>query len=144
MLAVGDLLLRGTEPDTFFALVAPALRKADLLVGQGELPFTSRGVERYYVEVPTEASAGEPCDPANMGALASAGFDIITLAGNHIWDAGAPGIEDLTAGVNQRLDEGIGAALVLGLDVIDGAGILDVGVETSQNHGAAVPSSSQG
>jgi len=36
-----------------------------------------------------------------MGALASAGFNVITLAGNHVWDRGAPGIEDTIAGLRK-------------------------------------------
>jgi poly-gamma-glutamate synthesis protein (capsule biosynthesis protein) len=33
-------------------------------------------------------------DPENLKALISAGFHVVTLAGNHIWDAGVAGIED--------------------------------------------------
>ncbi len=99
MLAVGDLILGGPEPDSVFTLAAPVLRKADILIGQGEAPFTSRSVEKYYVEIPTEIFATPSCDPANMKALANAGFHVITLAGNHIWDSGVPGIEDTINGL---------------------------------------------
>jgi len=57
MLAVGDLILRGPKPDSLFALAAPVLRMADVLVGQGEIPFTARSVDKYYLEVPTEIYA---------------------------------------------------------------------------------------
>jgi hypothetical protein len=34
-----------------------------------------------------------------MKARANAGFDVITLAGNHIWDSGAHGAEDTVNGL---------------------------------------------
>ena len=40
-------------------------------------------------------------DPRNMSALHNAGFNIITLANCHCWDAGDPGIEDTIAGLQQ-------------------------------------------
>jgi hypothetical protein len=42
-----------------------------------------------YTDVPAP-----PSDPKNLSALPLAGFNVITLAGNHIWDAGTPGVED--------------------------------------------------
>ncbi|MBN1850538.1 MAG: CapA family protein [Deltaproteobacteria bacterium] len=102
LLAVGDMILGGPDPDSNFALAGPILRKADVLVGQGEAPFTSRGIEKYYVEVPTEIFATPSCDPANIRAFANAGFHVITLAGNHIWDSGVPGIEDTISGLKKH------------------------------------------
>jgi hypothetical protein len=101
MLAVGDLMLGEKLPESFFSLVEPVLKTADVLVGQGEMPFTTRSVDKYYVEVPTEIFAWPACDPAKIGSLADAGFDVITLAGNHMWDAGVPGIEDTIAGLQK-------------------------------------------
>lgn len=115
MLAVGDLILGSPQPDSAFALAAPMLGTADILVGQGEAPFTARSVEKYYLEVPTEIFATPSCDPANMKALANAGFDVITLAGNHIWDSGAPGIEDT---VNGLCDLGI-AVVGAGMNIAE-------------------------
>ena len=93
MLAVGDLILDQPQAETYFELVAPVLRSADVVVGQGEVVFTDRGV-CSTTDVPSP-----PCDPKNMSALPFAGFNVITLAGNHIWDSGAPGIEDTIAGL---------------------------------------------
>ena len=39
MLAVGDLILGGPEPDSAFALAASILGAADIPVGQGEAPL---------------------------------------------------------------------------------------------------------
>src|SRR5208283_3441555 len=62
-----------------------------------EIVFTARGVQTYV-----EMGGPSPgCPPSNMDALASSGFNIITLAGNHIWDMGAPGIEDTIKGLKK-------------------------------------------
>jgi len=114
MLAVGDLILGGPEPDLCFELARPTLTGADILIGQGEAPFTSRSIDKYYVEVPTEIFATPSCDPANMRALANAGFHIITLAGNHIWDSGAPGIQDTVHGLRDLGITTIGAGMNIG------------------------------
>ena len=111
MLAVGDLILRGPKPDSLFALAAPVLRMADVLVGQGEIPFTARSVDKYYLEVPTEIYASPACDPVNMSALASAGFNVITLASNHTWDSGVPGIEDTINGLQNYGIAVVGAGM---------------------------------
>ncbi|MBN1847104.1 MAG: CapA family protein [Deltaproteobacteria bacterium] len=95
VLAVGDLILDRPDAESFFEFTAPTLRSADVVVGQGEVVFTSRGVNTY-TEIPAP-----PSDPKNMSALPFAGFNVITLAGNHVWDSGAPGIEDTIAGLRE-------------------------------------------
>jgi len=88
IMAVGDLILDEPEAERFFDLSAPVLRTGDVVVGQVEVPYTIRGVERSS-DVPAPAS-----DPRNLSALASAGFNVATLAGNHIYDAGETGVRD--------------------------------------------------
>ena len=86
-------MLSTPEPESLFALVQPVLNSADVVVGQGEAPFTDRGINTF------NPISIMPCNPSNMRALPFAGFNVITLAGNHIWDWGAPGIEDTIAGL---------------------------------------------
>ena len=93
MMAVGDLILDMPQAETYFAYVTPVLKSADVVAGQGEVVFTGRGI------CSSTDVAAPPCDPANMSALPFAGFNVITLAGNHVWDSGAPGIEDTIAGL---------------------------------------------
>ena len=92
LLGVGDLMLCMPDADSYFKMVTPVLKAADVVVGQGEIVFTSRGVKSY-----SEAMF-PPSDPENMKALANAGFNVITLATNHIWDSGVPGVEDTLNG----------------------------------------------
>ena len=88
MLAVGDLIFDMPEADSYLELTASTLRDADVTVGQGEVMYTDRAVNTYTT-IPAP-----PSDPKNMSAFKYGGFDVITLAGNHIWDSGPPGIED--------------------------------------------------
>jgi poly-gamma-glutamate capsule biosynthesis protein CapA/YwtB (metallophosphatase superfamily) len=85
---VGDMILDDDEPGRLFDLSRVALQRADLLVGQVEVPHSLRGKESHF-DVPAPFS-----DPVRLRALGGAGFHIATLAGNHIYDLGWEGIED--------------------------------------------------
>lgn len=89
----GDLILDVPEPDHWLAGLAPVLERADLAIGHLEVPHTLRGSERGG-DVPAPGA-----DPAALAALRRAGFDAVTLAGNHIADRGPEGIEDTLAGL---------------------------------------------
>lgn len=86
--AVGDLILDEPDPASFLAPSAPLLRSADVTIGHVEVPHSTTTV-RQSTDVPAP-----PADPAALGALADAGVDIATLAGNHIADAGEIGVLD--------------------------------------------------
>lgn len=92
MLGVGDLMLCMPNAKSYFEMVTPTLKAADVVVGQAEIVFTSRGV-------PTYSEAMFPAsDPEGINAIASAGFNVVTFATNHIWDSGIPGVEDTLNG----------------------------------------------
>lgn len=95
LLLVGDLILDEPEPDSFFEPSLAALRRGDVLVGQVEVPHSRRG-HVQSTDVPAR-----PSDPAHLGALARAGFNVATLAGNHIADAGPEAIEDTISGLRE-------------------------------------------
>lgn len=86
LMAVGDIIL-GPDPDPFFESVAPVLRAADIVIGQLEVPFTTRDAE----------AMAQGRDPKNLQALVAAGFHVVTMAGNHCMDAGLAGVEDTLA-----------------------------------------------
>ncbi|HLU56336.1 MAG TPA: CapA family protein [Pseudonocardia sp.] len=89
--AVGDLILDEPDPAGFLAPAAPLLRSADVTVGHVEVPHSTT-----TTEVSTDVPA-PPADPAALDALADAGVDVVTLAGNHIADAGPVGVTDTVA-----------------------------------------------
>lgn len=96
---VGDVMLgRGVapvaaaDPDGLFADVRFILRNSDLTLGNLESALTTR----------PHVSAG-PNDliahPTSASLLGSAGFDVVSLANNHVGDAGPDGVLDTLAAV---------------------------------------------
>jgi Bacterial capsule synthesis protein PGA_cap len=85
LLAVGDLILSEPDPDRFFELVSPTLQQADVVVGQVEVPYTRR---------PNPNRPEIIRDPSQLRALANAGFNVGTLAGNHIFDLGQEALDE--------------------------------------------------
>src|SRR3954468_18223050 len=84
----GDLILDEPNPDHWLSGIAPSLHEADLAIGHLEVPHTT-SVEELVGDVPAPAAP-----PEHLSALAHAGFDAVSLAGNHIADRGAIGIAD--------------------------------------------------
>ncbi|CAL9674277.1 CapA family protein [Streptomyces sp. enrichment culture] len=114
--SVGDLILDEPDPASFLAPSAPLLSAADVTVGHVEVPHSTTTAQQS-TDVPAP-----PADPAALTALAEAGFDIVTLAGNHIYDAGDTGVTDTvanarraglaTVGAGTNLDEARTPAVV--------------------------------
>lgn len=96
LLMVGDIILDEPEPGPLFDPCRAVLAAGDIVIGHVEVPHTKRGSEQS-TDVPAP-----PADPANLKALADAGFNVATLAGNHIADCGPAGVEDTVATL-QRL-----------------------------------------
>ena len=107
LLFTGDLVLDVAEPDHWLSGIAPALAAADLVIGHLEVPHTLRGTE-LEGDVPAPGA-----DPAHLSALARAGFDAVTLAGNHIADRGGEGIADTLAALRDNGIRATGAGLSL-------------------------------
>lgn len=92
LVAVGDLMLSGEvarrhRPDLgpigAFDDVAPVLRSGDIVFGNLETPLCSPRVERALFRG----------HPAMAPALASAGFNVLSLANNHILEYGPEGLQ---------------------------------------------------
>jgi hypothetical protein len=84
----GDLVLDEPQPDHWLSGIAQITRAADITIGHLEVPHTRRGAE-LKGDVPAPGA-----DPEHLAALQRAGFDLVTLAGNHMADCGAEGIAD--------------------------------------------------
>lgn len=92
VLATGDLILDEPDADRYFEPARMTLAAADVLVGHVEVPFT---LEREpSLNVPREAR-----DPSKLSALGRAGFDVASLAANHVYDDGAAGVRDTLEGL---------------------------------------------
>jgi poly-gamma-glutamate synthesis protein (capsule biosynthesis protein) len=104
ILAVGDIAPDREDEDSSYVAVAPLLHGADLVFGQLETTFASRGSRM------PQARHAVLAKPAGAAALARAGFDVISCAGNHCLDWG-----------NEALLESIGHLRAAGIAVV-GAG----------------------
>ncbi|WP_328396308.1 CapA family protein [Nocardia sp. NBC_00416] len=89
--AVGDLVLDEPRPEFYFAPSAHLFHAADVAVGHIEVPHSTSTVQAS-TDVPAP-----PADPAALAEVAAAGFDIVTLAGNHFYDVGTEGVRDTIA-----------------------------------------------
>jgi poly-gamma-glutamate synthesis protein (capsule biosynthesis protein) len=87
----GDLVLDLPEPDHWLSGIAESIRGADIAIGHLEVPH-SRSIVELKGDVPAPGA-----NPAHLAALQRAGFDGLSLAGNHIADCGAEGIADTIA-----------------------------------------------
>jgi poly-gamma-glutamate capsule biosynthesis protein CapA/YwtB (metallophosphatase superfamily) len=104
ILAVGDIAPDRDDEDSSYTAVAPLLHAADLVFGQLETTFAARGSRM------PQARHAVLAKPSGAAALARAGFDVISCAGNHCLDWG-----------NEALLENIGHLRAAGIDVV-GAG----------------------
>lgn len=89
IMAVGDLVLDEPSPmSQYFEPSKEILKTADVLIGHVETPHTDRAVPSS-----TDYQA-PPSAPGNLDTLSECGFNIATLAGNHIYDCGQYGVLD--------------------------------------------------
>jgi len=82
VLATGDLAPDREHPDECFTATRELLNDAELVFGQLETSFATRGTRL------PQARHAVMAQPACAGALARAGFDVISFAGNHCLDWG--------------------------------------------------------
>ncbi|MBI2858562.1 MAG: CapA family protein [Chloroflexi bacterium] len=94
MYSCGDVILerveRGLEPESFFRLVQPTLKEADIRTCQLEQALSRKGRlqgARWSAQVPR-------MDPRNVTGLTFAGFDVITCATNCNMDWGEEALLD--------------------------------------------------
>jgi poly-gamma-glutamate synthesis protein (capsule biosynthesis protein) len=84
---IGQIMVREDNWNYFFEPVAEYLKSADLTFGNFENPMSDRGVKVgsiYSFRV----------DPRAVAGLVYGGFDVLSLANNHIWDYGREAFED--------------------------------------------------
>ena len=105
-LGVGDLAMDREQYDESFAATREALAAADIAFGQIETSFAEKGVRL------PQARHAVLARPDGAAALGRAGFDVVSLAGNHVLDWGndaffeteanlhAAGVKTVGAGAN--------------------------------------------
>ena len=116
LLATGDLVVEEADAHGLFAPSAPLLASGDIVVGHLEIPHVADGTV-LSTDVPAL-----PGPPSALDAVAAAGFDVLTLAGNHVYDFGPAGIDETrahcadrgiaTAGTGQNIAEALRPAII--------------------------------
>ena len=106
---VGDIMLGRSvapvaagDPDGLFRDVRHVLRGSDLTLGNLESPLTTRPQVSPNPNVLI-------AEPGTAGLLASAGFDVLSLANNHAGDAGPEGVTDTLAALTAHGLQAVGA-----------------------------------
>lgn len=84
---VGDHLLGAGDPAAVFRAVAGRLAGADLTIGNLESTLSQLGP-------PTQGTDSFGADPSVLDGLTLAGFDVISLANNHLGDYGPESVVD--------------------------------------------------
>lgn len=82
LLALGDIIL-GEDSDFYMSGVTDLLKRAQIRIGQLEVPYTQR----------SRVFEGLSREPWRLEALMGC-IDVVTMAGNHIYDAKEVGVED--------------------------------------------------
>lgn len=144
---VGDLLIDRERPDEALAEVGDLLAIPDILFGNLEASFTD--------EPHPAPSAGISLFPGakNLDAFARAGFNVLSMANNHIVDAGhtamlenrarlrAQGVK--TCGAGENLDDARKPALIetngLAIAFLAYASVFPMGYEARSNVPGLVP-----
>jgi hypothetical protein len=101
LMVVGDILLGAPEAEPLFDKARGLLKQGDVVVGQVEWPHTRRG-QPSSTDFPAPAA-----DPEHLKAFKYAGFNVATVASNHMFDQGQNGVEDTLATLKEL---GIAAA----------------------------------
>lgn len=99
---VGRITKQKGDPDFPFALSFSTLRKSDITFGNLENPISERGANQgseYSFRAATSSAA----------ALSQAGFKVMSVANNHIWDYGSPALLDTVKLLRQNGVEPVGA-----------------------------------
>ncbi|MBI4330354.1 MAG: CapA family protein [Chloroflexi bacterium] len=83
--AVGDVCVNREHPESIFTHTASAIGEADISFCQLEAVYAERGSPQVHS---VGRLSAKPKNPSNIAGLKFAGFDIVSLAGNHCLDFG--------------------------------------------------------
>jgi poly-gamma-glutamate capsule biosynthesis protein CapA/YwtB (metallophosphatase superfamily) len=103
VLATGDIAPDRDDPDQCFSATRALLQSAEIVFGQLETSFADVGTRL------PQARHAVLTKPAAAAALARAGFDVISCAGNHCLDWGNDALFQTIGNLNQQGIDVVGA-----------------------------------
>ena len=95
---IGEIMVKKNDWRYPFLQIADFLKESDIVVGNLEGPISEKGTRVGSVY-------SFRADPRAIEGLLYAGFDILSIANNHIWDYGADAADDTMSSLS---DAGIG------------------------------------
>ena len=108
VLATGDLAMDRDKYDESFVATRDVLRSADIVFGQLETSFAGKGTRL------PQARHAVLARPEGAAALGRAGFDVISMAGNHVLDWGNEAFFETRANIEAAGMKVVGA----GADIV--------------------------
>lgn len=96
---IGDIMVRNNDWRYPFLETADFLKNADVAFGNLEGPISTRGIKVGSIY-------SFRSDPRAIEGLLSAGFDVLSIANNHIWDYGSDAVRD-TISILEKADIGV-------------------------------------
>ena len=78
----GDLLVNRDDPEEIFNEIQPALDDTDILFGNVEAGYSDNPRIALTAAIPSYAPL------SNLAAFPAAGFDVVSMANNHVMDSG--------------------------------------------------------
>lgn len=100
LIAVGDVIIGGEQPETMFDKVVDVLRSGDITFANCDQTYSPKGS-------PSPIHAGAS-DPKIIPALVYAGLDVVSFANNHTLDWGTENLLDTIDRVRQAGIEVVG------------------------------------
>lgn len=107
LLATGDLAMDRDDYAESFVETRDVLRAADIVFGQLETSFATSGVRA------PQARHAVLARPDGADALAGAGFDVISMAGNHVLDWGNEAFFETRANITRTGMQVVGAGATI-------------------------------
>ncbi len=106
--AVGDIrIVRRNDPEKVLELVAPILKKGDIVFAQLEGCLSQKGSPQLGYAIV------HPPPPSGVGALTYAGINVASLASNHTMDYGPEALLDCMEWLRKHGIQPVGAGLHL-------------------------------
>jgi len=147
LLAVGDVAANRSDLTAILAKAAPLLRTGDFVFGQLEAPLSDRGDRAAHAKLAMRSP------PAFAQVVAEAGFNVMSVAGNHAMDFGPVALADTLVhgeaagltlgGAGANLAEARRAAVIerdgVRLAVVAVSSILPAGYEATETRPGCAP-----